>query len=164
MHLKKLRKTNQENSKLMETIGIKRLSEDAIIPMKATDGAACFDLYIPRETAIQKGRNVIPLDIAIELPHGTRADIRPRSGFSAKGMEDITGCRRDADVLLGTVDEDYKGNIGVIIRSEDYFVLGRGTRVAQMMIADYYPCELVEVEDLSATDRGSKGFGSTGTK
>ena len=148
----------------METIGIKRLSEDAIIPMKATDGAACFDLYIPRETAIQKGRNVIPLDIAIELPHGTRADIRPRSGFSAKGMEDITGCRRDADVLLGTVDEDYKGNIGVIIRSEDYFVLGRGTRVAQMMIADYYPCELVEVEDLSATDRGSKGFGSTGTK
>ena len=53
----------------MEKIGIKRLSEDAIIPMKATDGAACFDLYIPRETAIQKGRNVIPLDIAIELPH-----------------------------------------------------------------------------------------------
>jgi dUTP pyrophosphatase len=148
----------------MKTIGIKKLSEDAIIPMKATDGAACFDLYIPRETAIQKGRNVIPLDIAIELPHGTRADIRPRSGFSAKGMEDITGCRRDADVLLGTVDEDYKGNIGVIIRSEDYFVLGRGTRVAQMMIADYYPCELVEVEDLSATDRGSNGFGSTGTK
>lgn len=148
----------------MKTIGIKKLSEDAIIPMKATDGAACFDLYVPRETAIQKGRNVIPLDIAIELPHGTRADIRPRSGFSAKGMEDITGCRRDADVLLGTVDEDYKGNIGVIIRSEDYFVLGRGTRVAQMMIADYYPCELVEVEDLSATDRGSNGFGSTGTK
>ena len=148
----------------METIGIKRLSEDAIIPMKATDGAACFDLYIPRETAIQKGRNIVPLDIAIELPHGTRADIRPRSGFSAKGMEDITGCRRDADVLLGTIDEDYKGNIGVIIRSEDYFVLGRGTRVAQMMIAGYYPCELVEVEDLSSTERGSNGFGSTGVK
>lgn len=148
----------------METIGIKRLSEDAIIPMKATDGAACFDLYIPRETAIQKGRNVIPLDIAIELPHGTRADIRPRSGFSAKGMEDIHGCRRDADVLLGTIDEDYKGNVGVIIRSEDFFVLGRGTRVAQMLIADYYQCELEEVEKLSPSARNTGGFGSTGVR
>lgn len=148
----------------MEKIGIKRLSEDAIIPMKATDGAACFDLYIPRETAIQKGRNVIPLDIAIELPHGTRADIRPRSGFSAKGMEDIHGCGRDADVLLGTIDEDYKGNVGVIIRSEDFFVLGRGTRVAQMLIADYYQCELEETDSLTETERGSNGFGSTGIK
>ena len=148
----------------METIGIKRLSEDAIIPMKATDGAACFDLYIPRETAIQKGRNIVPLDIAIELPHGTRADIRPRSGFSAKGMEDITGCRRDADVLLGTIDEDYKGNVGVIIRSEDFFVLGKGTRVAQMLIANYRLCELEEVEELSSSERGEGGFGSTGVK
>lgn len=148
----------------MEAIGIKRLSEDAIIPMKATDGAACFDLYIPRETAIQKGRNVIPLDIAIELPRGTRADIRPRSGFSAKGMEDIHGCRRDADVLLGTIDEDYKGNVGVIIRSEDFFVLGRGTRVAQMLIADYHQCCLKEVEDLTESERGERGFGSTGVK
>lgn len=148
----------------MEAIGIKRLSEDAIIPMKATDGAACFDLYIPRETAIQKGRNVIPLDIAIELPRGTRADIRPRSGFSAKGMEDIHGCRRDADVLLGTIDEDYKGNVGVIIRSEDFFVLGRGTRVAQMLIADYHKCCLEEVEDLTESERGERGFGSTGVK
>lgn len=148
----------------MEAIGIKRLSEDAIIPMKATDGAACFDLYIPRETAIQKGRNVIPLDIAIELPRGTRADIRPRSGFSAKGMEDIHGCRRDADVLLGTIDEDYKGNVGVIIRSEDFFILGRGTRVAQMLIADYHKCCLEEIEDLTESKRGERGFGSTGVK
>ena len=148
----------------MEAIGIKRLSEDAIIPMKATDGAACFDLYIPRETAIQKGRNVIPLDIAIELPRGTRADIRPRSGFSAKGMEDIHGCRRDADVLLGTIDDDYKGNIGVIIRSEDFFILGKGTRVAQMLIADYHQCYLEEIEDLTESERGEGGFGSTGVK
>lgn len=148
----------------METIKIKRLSEDALIPMKATEGAACFDLYTPREVAIQKGRNVIPLDFSISLPHGTRADIRPRSGFSAKGMEDVHGCRRDADVLLGTIDEDYRGNVGVIIRSEDFFILGKGTRIAQMMIASYTPCELAEVEELSATDRGEGGFGSTGTK
>jgi dUTP pyrophosphatase len=145
-------------------IRIKRLSEDALVPVRATDGAACFDLYVPRDTPIQKGRNIIPLDIAIELPRGFYADIRPRSGFSAKGFEDITGCRRDADVLLGTVDEDYRGNVGVIVRSEDYFVVAKGTRVAQMLIGNYYSCGLKEVEDLSSTDRQGNGFGSTGTK
>lgn len=148
----------------METIKIKRLSEDAFIPVRATDGAACFDLYVPRETAIQKGRNIIPLDLAIELPHGTYAEIRPRSGFSAKGFEDVHGCRRDADVLHGIVDADYRGNVGVLVRSEDYFVIAKGTRVAQMLICNYLPCELTEVEELSSTDRGAGGFGSTGTK
>ena len=148
----------------METIRIKRLSEDALIPVRATDGAACFDLYVPKDTPIQKGRNIIPLDIAIELPHGTYAEIRPRSGFSAKGFEDVTGCRRDADVLHGCVDEDYRGNVGVIVKSEDFFIVGKGTRVAQMLICNYLPCELVEVKDLSTTDRQGDGFGSTGTK
>lgn len=148
----------------MDTIKIKRLSEDALIPVRATDGAACYDLYVPRDTAISKGRNVVHLDLAIELPQGTYAEIRPRSGFSAKGMEDITGCRRDADVLHGCIDEDYRGNIGVIIRSEDYFVIRKGTRIAQMLIGEYRQNELVEVDDLSSTDRGEGGLGSTGTR
>jgi dUTP pyrophosphatase len=148
----------------METIKIKRLSEDALLPVKATDGAACFDLYVPKDTPICKGRNVVQLDLAIELPHGTYAEVRPRSGFSAKGMEDITGCRRDADVLHGIVDEDYRGNIGVIIRSEDYFIIKKGTRIAQMLIGEYRQCDFAEVDDLSSTDRGEGGFGHTGTK
>ena len=148
----------------MEAIKIKRLSEDALIPVRATDGAACYDLYVPRDTAISKGRNVVKLDLAIELPQGTYAEIRPRSGFSAMGMEDITGCRRDADVLHGCIDEDYRGNIGVIIRSEDYFVIRRGTRIAQMLIGEYRQNELVEVDGLSSTDRGEGGLGSTGTR
>ena len=148
----------------METIKIKRLSKDALIPVRATDGAACFDLYVPTDTPIQKGRNIIPLELSIELPHGVYAEIRPRSGFSAKGFEDVTGCRRDADVLHGIIDEDYRGNIGVIVRSEDYFIVGKGTRVAQMLIGTYLPCELAEVSELSETDRSSGGFGSTGTK
>ena len=148
----------------MEAIKIKRLSEDALIPVRATDGAACYDLYVPRDTAISKGRNVVQLDLAMELPHGTYAEIRPRSGFSAKGMEDITGCRRDADVLHGVADEDYRGSIGVIIKSEDYFVIKKGTRIAQMLIGEYRQCEFVEVDDLSSTNRGEGGFGSTGAK
>lgn len=148
----------------METIRIKRLSEDALIPIKATDGAAGYDLYVPKDTPIQKGRNIIPLDLSIELPQYTYARIAPRSGFSAKGFEDITGCRRDADVLIGTIDADYRGNIGVIVKSEDYFILAKGTRVAQMLICPYVPSELVEAEELSSTDRQAGGFGSTGTR
>ena len=148
----------------METIKIKRLSEDALVPVRATDGAACFDLYVPKDTPVCKGRNIIPLDIAIELPYGTYAEIRPRSGFSAKGFEDITGCRRDADVLHGVCDCDYRGNVGVIVRSEDYFIVAKGTRVAQMLIGKYHQCELTEAEDLSETERQDGGFGSTGTK
>ena len=148
----------------MEKIKIKKLSEDALLPMKATEGAACFDLYVPRETPIHAGRNVVPLDIAIELPKGTYAEIRPRSGFSAKGMEDYHGCRRDADVLHGCIDEDYRGNVGVIIRSEDFFVIAKGTRIAQMLICEYHQCELVESDDLTSTEREGNGFGSTGTK
>ena len=150
--------------RIMQIVRIKRLSEDALIPVRATDGAACFDLYTPREFAVQKGRNIIPLDLSIELPAGTYAEIRPRSGFSAKGFEDVHGCRKDADVLHGIVDEDFRGNIGVLVRSEDYFVVAKGTRIAQMLIAEYMPCELEEVEELSTTERGAGGFGSTGIK
>ena len=148
----------------METIKIKRLSEGALIPVRATDGAACFDLYTPREFAIQKGRNLVDLDLAIELPAGTYAEIRPRSGFSAKGFEDVHGCRKDADVLHGCIDEDFRGNIKVIVKSEDYFVIAKGTRIAQMLIANYLPVELEEAEELSSTDRGAGGIGSTGTR
>lgn len=148
----------------METIKIKRLSEGALIPVRATDGAACFDLYTPREFAIQKGRNLVDLDLSIELPAGTYAEIRPRSGFSAKGFEDVHGCRKDADVLHGCIDEDFRGNIKVIVKSEDYFVIAKGTRIAQMLIASYLPVELEEAEELSSTDRGAGGIGSTGTR
>ena len=148
----------------MQTVRIKRLSEDALIPLRATDGAACFDLYTPREVAIHKGRNLVDLDLAIELPAGTYAEIRPRSGFSAKGFEDVHGCRKDADVLHGCIDEDFRGNIKVIVKSEDYFVIAKGTRIAQMLIANYLPVELEEAETLSSTDRGADGIGSTGTK
>lgn len=148
----------------MQTVRIKRLSEDALIPLRATDGAGCFDLYTPREVAIQKGRNLVDLDLAIELPAGTYAEIRPRSGFSAKGFEDVHGCRKDADVLHGFIYEDYRGNIKVIVKSEDYFVIAKGTRIAQLLIANYLPVELEEVEELSSTDRGAGGIGSTGTK
>lgn len=145
-------------------IKIKKLSEDAIIPRKATEGAAAYDLYVPRETVINKSRQVIPLDIALSIPYGYEAKIEPRSGFSSKGMEAKNGQRVDADVLDGKIDSDYRGNISIIIHShESYpFTIEKGTRIAQMTIYKVEDADFIAVEELDETDRGEGGFGHTG--
>lgn len=152
-----------------------------IMPQKATAGAAAYDLYVPEETVVKSNRQVIDLKFSIELPHGYAATIQPRSGFSAKGMEMV--CSRhvddiniewnervDADVTRGLIDCDYRGNVGVIIYVKGDLSVGttytllKGTRIAQMQIIEVPQVELVEVDELSDTDRGEGGFGSTGTK
>lgn len=145
-------------------IKIKKLSEDAIIPRKATEGAAAYDLYVPRETVINKSRQVIPLDIALSIPYGYEAKIEPRSGFSSKGMEARYGERKNADVIVGKIDSDYRGCIGVIIKSnESYpFIIEKGTRIAQMTIYKVEDADFIAVDELDETDRGEGGFGHTG--
>lgn len=151
-----------------------------IMPKKATDGAAAYDLYVPEDVSLENGRQVIDLKFSMELPHGYAATIQPRSGFSAKGMEAIVsdsypfddeeetyGKRLDADVIRGLVDEDYRGNVGVIVNVQEYhdrIVIAKGTRIAQMQIVEVPKVELEEVEELSDTNRGEGGFGSTGVK
>lgn len=151
---------------------VKLLSEGAKVPTRAENGAAGYDLYVPYDFEVKPGRNVIPLDIQIELESGTEAQIRPRSGFSLKGMEGYlpedmeTPKRFDADVLLGTVDESYRGTVGVIIKSYETipFIIKAGTRVAQMVIERYCKKPFEIVSELSGTKRGKGGFGHTGTK
>ena len=150
---------------------IKFLSDKAQMPTRADKGAAGFDLYVPQDTVIHPGHNIVPLDFAIELTGESEAQIRPRSGFSAKGMEGYciqdNSCNRyDADVILGTIDKTYRGNVGVIIKSYERipFLIKRGTRIAQMVISHCYLGELSLVADLSDTDRGEGGFGHTGTR
>lgn len=145
-------------------IRIKKLTENAVIPQKATEGAAAYDVKIPSDMVIRQGRQVLPLDIAIELPYGYEAKIEPRSGFSSKGMEDYRGERKDADVLVGKIDSDYRGNVGVIINSHEAypFQLMKGTRIAQMTIYKVEDAEFEEADELSETDRGTGGYGSSG--
>lgn len=150
---------------------IKFLSDKAQMPTRADKGAAGFDLYVPQDTVIKPGRNIVPLDFAIELDHSHEAQIRPRSGFSAKGMEGFSlednSCNRyDADVILGTIDQTYRGNVGVIIKSYENqpFLIKAGTRIAQMVISECFLGELETVTELSDTDRGDGGFGHTGTR
>lgn len=155
---------------------IKLLSEGAKMPMRADEGAAGFDLFTPRNVVVKPGRSVIQLDIAMALDKGTEGNIRPRSGFSAKGIEgheilpDGTFSEKpkrfDADVLEGTVDESYRGTVGVIINSHEPepFGISIGTKIAQMVIERYVVPEMCVVDELDDTERGIGGFGHTGAK
>ena len=170
---------------------IKRLSEATILPKRATEGAVAYDVFVPEDTVVKKGRQVIPLGFAIELPNcNYEAKIEPRSGFSSKGMEGYSRCivhkyvldrgpisgegevveyiaakpdRFNADVLVGKIDSDYRGEVGVIIKSDDdrEFVIKAGTRIAQMTFYNAPETVLTEVEELTETEREG-GFGSTG--
>lgn len=105
------------------------------------------------------GRALIPTGLFIELPVGYEAQVRPRSGLALK--KGIT-CLNSP----GTIDADYRGEIGVILAnlSKETFVVENGERIAQMVVAKHERAEWLEVSELSETERGAAGFGSTGVK
>mgnify|MGYP003656086734 FL=1 len=104
-------------------------------------------------------RSIVGTGLYIELPVGYEAQVRPRSGLAAKKGVTVLNAP-------GTVDADYRGEIGVILvnLSNEDFTIENGERIAQLVIAKHERAEWKEVEILSDTDRGSGGFGSTGTK
>lgn len=104
-------------------------------------------------------RALIPTGLFIELPIGYEAQVRPRSGLALK--KGIT-CLNSP----GTIDADYRGEVGVILAnlSKETFVVENGERIAQMVIAKHERAEWVLAEELSTTERGAGGFGSTGVK
>ena len=104
-------------------------------------------------------RSIVGTGLFIELPIGTEAQVRPRSGLAAK--KGITVLNAP-----GTIDADYRGEIGVILvnLSNENFTIQNGERIAQLVIAKHERAEWEEVEILSDTDRGEGGFGSTGVK
>ncbi|HAB41837.1 MAG TPA: dUTP diphosphatase [Porphyromonadaceae bacterium] len=148
-------------------IKIKKLNERAIMPEKKTQYAAAYDLAVPRDFIIRPGRQVVPLGLAIELPYGYEAKIEPRSGYSSKGFAgyraDTQQCF-DADVIIGKIDADYRGGIGVIVISREplMFTIRSGQRIAQLTIYRCEDAEFEEVDDLEMTNRGEGGFGHTG--
>ncbi len=142
-------------------VKFKRLSPYAVIPKYQSAGAAAMDLVAANEEPITiwpDGTMLIPTGLAIELPAGYEAQVRPRSGLALKKGVAVANSP-------GTIDEDYRGEIGVIIRNHgETFVVHKGERIAQLLIARVAQAELVEVDELSSTDRGAGGFGSTGVK
>jgi dUTP pyrophosphatase len=143
-------------------VGLKRLANghDLALPHYATAGAAGLDLLAAIEGEIELlpgQRAVIPCGIAIELPHGVEAQVRPRSGLALNHGVTVLNAP-------GTIDSDYRGEIKAILinHGDAPFKIARGAKIAQMIITRHEQAELVESEALSDSVRGAGGFGSTG--
>jgi dUTP pyrophosphatase len=136
---------------------IKKLSSNSKLPTKATSGSACYDVYSRKRILLSPmEKALVPTGLSFELPPGFGMDIRPRSGLALKGL-----------VILnspGTLDSDYRGELMVpsINLSSGNILIDKGDRIAQIRLFKTIDIEFEEVEELSETERGVGGFGSTG--
>ncbi|MEL6776472.1 MAG: dUTP diphosphatase [Cyanobacteria bacterium J06597_16] len=140
------------------TIKIVRLSPEAQLPRYEHADDSGLDLFaIAPHTILPGDTALVPTGIAIELPLGTEAQIRPRSGLALKHAITLVN-------TPGTIDAGYRGEIGVIVinHGKQPFEVLKGMKIAQMVIAPVIRAELEEVEQLSESVRGGGGFGSTG--
>jgi dUTP pyrophosphatase len=138
---------------------VKRMYPDARLPQRATEGSTGLDLfaYIKKDGRItlEEKPKLVGTGIAVEVPRGYDVQIRPRSGLSAKGVV----------AAFGTVDSDYRGELLVTM-----YTLGRGSsfeirdgdRIAQLVVSKLADLPVEEAEELSGTERGPQGHGSTG--
>ena len=151
--------TNTENT----TIKVKVLDNSITLPKYETVSSAGMDIraFIP-EGKIEiepQERKLIRTGLCLEIPKGYEVQIRPRSGLALKNGIAVLNSP-------GTIDADYRGELRVILinHSADRFSITNEMRIAQMVVAQFSRVDLFEVEDLSETNRGEGGFGSTGTK
>lgn len=142
-------------------VRFRKLHPEAQVPQYQTPGSAGLDLHarISHEIHLQPGvRFTCPTGIAIELPEGFEAQVRPRSGLAIKhGVTLVNG--------IGCVDSDFRGEICALLinHGDRAFTIEPGMRIAQLVIAPVIRVELVRQDDLSATERGDGGLGSTGS-
>lgn len=134
--------------------------EDMPLPRYMSPGASGMDLHaaVEGELVIEPGRvALVPTGLHVAVPPGFEAQVRPRSGLALRSRVTVLNAP-------GTVDSDYRAEVGVILANlgEEPFTVTRGMRVAQMVICRAYHAELVEVDELSETERHLGGFGSTG--
>ncbi|MGN0571866.1 MAG: dUTP diphosphatase [Candidatus Fimenecus sp.] len=147
----------------METLKIRKVSENAVIPKRATGGSAGLDLCacIDAPITLNGGETaLIPTGLAIELPSAEYgAFVFARSGLAIKHGIGLLNA-------VGVIDSDYRGEIkvGVINQITEPYTIEPGERIAQMVIMPVSMMPVEEVETLGETDRGAGGFGSTGTK
>lgn len=144
------------------TVKFKRLpgNEDISLPKYHTEGSAAFDLHaaVKDPVVLKPGEHrVIPIGFAMEFERGLVAQISSRSGLAAKKAIGVVNSP-------GLVDSDYRGEVGVILvnHGKEDFLIERNDRIAQMCIKSYHYAQIEEVSEVSATERGSGGYGSTG--
>ena len=141
-------------------VRVKRLNHGVglALPAYATSGAAGMDICAAESLNLRAGkRHAVATGFAFAIPDGYEVQVRPRSGLALK--HGIT-CLNTP----GTIDSDYRGEVKVILANlgEDDFMINKGDRIAQIVVAPVTHGHLVEVDDLDETVRGSGGFGSTG--
>jgi dUTP pyrophosphatase len=142
------------SSKLV--LRVQKLSAHAVPPARATAGAAGYDLCAAYDgTVPARGRALLKTDVAVAVPAGTYGRVAPRSGLALK---------QGIDVGAGVIDEDYRGNVGVILfnHSDADFAVKAGDRIAQLVLERIAVAEVEVCEALDDTARGAGGFGSTG--
>lgn len=142
---------------------VKRLDSRAQLPIRATPGSACYDIYSNERGISGEGVNLGPGDIrlfgtglAFGLLEDYELEIRPRSGLASDGIVVMNS--------PGTLDSDYRGELKVILGnfSGRWYFISKGDRIAQIKVNKVIPIELKEVNQLSETERGESGLGSTG--
>ena len=142
----------------MTVLKIKKLNENARTPKQGTAGAACFDLYASEDVFIGSGdTKAVPTGLAFEVPEGYCMTIYSRSSSFAKlGLT----------IVPLIVDADYRGEVLVFARYEERYpgfrMIKKGDRIAQFKLERLEPTTIVEVQELSKTERGAGGYGSTG--
>ena len=146
----------------MTEVLIKRLSNNIPLPKYETAGSSGMDLAanIENEIEIKPGKTeIIPTGLAVSIPKNFEIQIRPRSGLAAKNRISVLN-------TPGTIDADYRGELKVILinLSDKIFKIEKGLRIAQMVLCPVIKATLKEVDALEITERGTNGFGSTGTK
>jgi dUTP pyrophosphatase len=139
------------------SLGVKKLTYDAIVPTRGSDGAVGYDLYSSEDAVVpcQAGRALVGTGITVVLPQGVYGRVAPRSGLAVKHC---------INVGAGVIDPDYTGEIKVVLfnHGENDFEIKIGDRIAQLVLER---CETPPIEEISIvedTERGSGGFGSTG--
>ena len=140
------------------TLKFVRLSEHASAPFRGSDRAAGFDLTSAHDCVVPaRGMQLVKTDLQIELPAGCYGRVAPRSGLAVK---------HGIDVGAGVIDEDYRGNVGVVLfnHSDTDFGVHKGDRVAQLICQRIFYPQLEEAQALTDTKRGNEGFGSTGVQ
>lgn len=145
-------------------LGVKRLTDTAILPAFATAGAACFDLHADLksedgcEQIIFSYEHIFRTGLAFDIPKGYALMVYSRSGHGFKNDVRLANC-------VGVIDSDYTGEVKVklTIDHDGSFTVGHGDRIAQAMLIKVPCVQLLEVDELKTTERGANGFGSTGT-
>lgn len=166
-------------------INIKKLHEDAVIPVFAHDTDSGFDFFTCEDTTIEAGEKaIIPTGLAFELPYPWGIQVKNKSGITVKGcpiypitiqigdpstliLRQETIDKADITVFEGTIDMAYRGEVGIMIKNEESFeiTIPKHTKIAQGVLRKVYQCNFNLVDEFTtSTDRGENGFGSTGNK